>query len=664
MSYNVKYSLGVSLYLILYDFEIKKEDTGLNKNTLKKYYPFIIILTITFIITVGLFLTNNLLLTTNNSTLKKELNNKETVCILPNSSTINESGQYCYHYSCPTNYNPDNVLLLYDPYYYDFSYENGKTAYSFQPGDSFTFFHVINLPKDSYNKDTHTYEFDLQFESSNQTGIYLTSRQNAASIIQFKNILQYILIGFSLFACFSIAVLFSGKRDQKYLFFFLLYSLIFLAYASVSTSNFSKNSIVSRTVYNSFVFYIVPIIIFKVYTLKNISQVQETSSVTMLLRILFHPAFFFTLLIVSFCFQNDIFSLFISFVYSILGIARLFYFFRHKRNNSIGLLALTIGYIISFSLFILNAFYLLDIISISLPLAILISACYLEFPFLLGCFIYVLCQYSHVFAELEKTYAQLQDTNKHLDKLVDERTKELQDEQEKKHNLIMNIFHDLRTPVFIIREYTSLIKVQLTPEQEHLKKEVMEPLQHRITFLSDFIEDIFLITKLENDSLIMAEDHVDASKLLQDIASDCQIDCENKELSFHSDIHADCILWGDEMRLTQAIQNLTTNAVHYSKKGGSVSLSAIVEENQLIITVGDTGIGISSYDLPNIFQRYFRADRGRNGNNDSSSTGLGLSIAHEIIKKHKGTIQVESKQGKGTIFTVTLPCIPNTTISH
>ena len=118
------------------------------------------------------------------------------------------------------------------------------------------------------------------------------------------------------------------------------------------------------------------------------------------------------------------------------------------------------------------------------------------------------------------------------------------------------------------------------------------------------------------------------------------------------------------MRLTQAIQNLTTNAVHYSKKGGSVSLSAIVEENQLIITVGDTGIGISSYDLPNIFKRYFRADRGRNGNNDSSSTGLGLSIAHEIIKKHKGTIQVESKQGKGTIFTVTLPCIPNTTISH
>ena len=636
----------------------------MNKNIIKKYQPFILILAIASLITFGLCLTNTLLLTTHNSKLQKEISNQETTCILPNNSTITETGTYRYHYSCLTTYSPDLVLVLYDPYYYDFSYETGKTACSFQPGDAFTFFHVITLPKDSYHADTHTYEFDLQFESPNQTGIYLTSRQKAISIIHLKNTLQYILIGFCLFACFAIAVLFSGKRNQKYLFFFLLYSLVLFAYASVSTSSFAKNPIVSRTVYNSFVFYIVPIIVFKVYTLKNISPTQETTVAPVILRLPFHPAFFFTLLVVSFWLENDVFSVFISFLYGLLGIARLYHFFHQKENNRIGLAALTIGYILSFSLFVLNALYLLDIIFMSLPFAILISACYLEFPFLLGCFVYVLCHYSHVFAELETTYAQLQSTNKHLDSLVDARTKELQDEQEKKHNLIMNIFHDLRTPVFIIREYTSLIRTQLTPEQDYLKTEVMDPLQHRITFLSNFIEDIFLITKLENDSLLLAEDHVDANKLLQDIASDCQIDCENKGLSFRANIHADCVLWGDEMRLTQAIQNLTTNAVHYSKKGGSVSLSAVVEEKQLVITVIDTGIGISSYDLPNIFQRYFRADRGRSGNNDSSSTGLGLSIAHEIINKHYGTIQVESKEGKGTIFTVTLPCRSNTTISH
>lgn len=114
---------------------------------------------------------------------------------------------------------------------------------------------------------------------------------------------------------------------------------------------------------------------------------------------------------------------------------------------------------------------------------------------------------------------------------------------------------------------------------------------------------------------------------------------------------------GNADQLKQALVALVDNACKYTTPDGSVSLALSVEQQQAIVRVSDTGIGIAAEDVPHIFERFYRADRARSreqgGNNGGS--GLGLAIAQSIIKEHQGTIQVESTVGKGSIFTIQLP---------
>ena len=108
---------------------------------------------------------------------------------------------------------------------------------------------------------------------------------------------------------------------------------------------------------------------------------------------------------------------------------------------------------------------------------------------------------------------------------------------------------------------------------------------------------------------------------------------------------------GDRFRLEQAFQNLLTNAMHYTPDGGELGLSLAIEGEQILVRVEDHGPGIAEEDIPKIFQQYYYKDR----SSKFASTGLGLSIALEIIRHHKGTIGVESELGKGSVFTVRLP---------
>ncbi len=105
--------------------------------------------------------------------------------------------------------------------------------------------------------------------------------------------------------------------------------------------------------------------------------------------------------------------------------------------------------------------------------------------------------------------------------------------------------------------------------------------------------------------------------------------------------------------MEQAFQNLIVNAIYYTKPKGKVYVDLKSSDNMAYITVIDTGVGISPEDLDKIFDRYYRVS----GIEKHQSSGLRLSIAHEIIKQHQGNITVKSELGKGTVFTVELPVI-------
>jgi two-component system sensor histidine kinase ResE len=112
------------------------------------------------------------------------------------------------------------------------------------------------------------------------------------------------------------------------------------------------------------------------------------------------------------------------------------------------------------------------------------------------------------------------------------------------------------------------------------------------------------------------------------------------------------VVW-DEDRVNEVLGNLLSNAFKFTPRGGKVALSVLPSDGNVVITVADTGAGISPEQLPHIFDKFFQADNQAQA--ATKGTGLGLAIAKEIVEAHGGHITVESKVGEGTTFVVILP---------
>lgn len=133
-----------------------------------------------------------------------------------------------------------------------------------------------------------------------------------------------------------------------------------------------------------------------------------------------------------------------------------------------------------------------------------------------------------------------------------------------------------------------------------------------------------------------------------------------KRITLHMDIPDELFMEADEDKLQQIFLNLLSNGINYTLDGGKVKIKVLTiqrenDTEKVVFTVSDTGIGIPKKDLPRIFERFYRVDKGRSRN--SGGTGLGLSIVKHLVDLHHGTLSVESELGLGTTFTVELPLL-------
>lgn len=272
----------------------------------------------------------------------------------------------------------------------------------------------------------------------------------------------------------------------------------------------------------------------------------------------------------------------------------------------------------------------------------------LTLPYVFGCMFYINSTFASRFSETEILAMKLKQANEILDRKVEERTSALVYQQQIKTNLLTNIFHDLRTPLFIMRGCMDKIKKENIRDHEAVRI-----LDDRLYFITDMTEDLFATVKLEDKSLIMETEPVYLKPMLQEIVDSCQMDANKKGvgISYHSATE-NAATWGDEIWLARAFQNLISNALYYSRPDSNdVCVTIEVINDEIKICVTDYGVGIAPEDQDKIFDRYYRVS----GAKKHKSSGLGLSIAASVIAHHNGRITVKSEVGKGTTFLVMLP---------
>ena len=234
---------------------------------------------------------------------------------------------------------------------------------------------------------------------------------------------------------------------------------------------------------------------------------------------------------------------------------------------------------------------------------------------------------------------------------------------EKSFNYIIDfsshVSHELKTPLAIIigESELALKKRQETDEYIGLINIILEE-SHRML---KTINDILLLTKLDYQHDVFNFEQIDFSEFLKEVHKKSEILASSKGIKITIRLPEGKIyVNGDKLHLRRLFFNILDNAIKYTPQGGRIDMAANCNDKKLMVSVSDSGIGISDEDLPKIFDKFFRGEK-KGLKEEYGSSGLGLSIVLSIAKIHKGNIKVKSQLGKGTTFIIRLPLEPHST---
>lgn len=212
-----------------------------------------------------------------------------------------------------------------------------------------------------------------------------------------------------------------------------------------------------------------------------------------------------------------------------------------------------------------------------------------------------------------------------------------------------DVSHELRTPLTVIKGNVGLLRMMKKPDEESLTS-----IETEVDRLTRLVGDLLLLAQAEAGKLEMSLDPVELDTLVLEVIQQSKILAGNQVSLKITEIDQ-IVVTGDRDRLKQVFINLIANAVKFTPPGGEVLVAIKKNGGQCQTVISDSGPGIDPKDLPHVFERFYRGDKARTRSADGSSYGLGLSIAYWIIKNHGGRIDVKSKVGAGSTFSVWLP---------
>jgi len=224
-------------------------------------------------------------------------------------------------------------------------------------------------------------------------------------------------------------------------------------------------------------------------------------------------------------------------------------------------------------------------------------------------------------------------------------------------DFVANVSHELRTPLSIIKGYVETLVDGHREMPIDDRNRFLHTIQRHTERLNSLLEDLLTLSRLESVNPGLHRESTGLADLLTTVIDDARgrAAAGDQQLSFTIDPAIGAVLL-DPLKITQVCENLIDNALKYTPRGSHIEVTARCLNDEAEVCVRDDGPGIPAADLPHLFERFYRVDKGRS--RDKGGTGLGLSIVKHIVQLHGGRVWAESELGKGTAFTFSLPLHP------
>lgn len=220
-----------------------------------------------------------------------------------------------------------------------------------------------------------------------------------------------------------------------------------------------------------------------------------------------------------------------------------------------------------------------------------------------------------------------------------------------RRDFVSNISHELRTPLASLKALTETLQDGALDDPPAARR-FLERIETEVDSMSLMVAELLELSRIESGHVPLKLASISPLDILTSAVDRLRLQAERAGLALTLDCPPDLPpVLADQPRLEQVTVNLLHNAIKFTPSGGQILAGAQGQDDRVIFSVKDTGIGIPASDLPRIFERFYKADRGR----ASGGTGLGLSISRHLVEAHGGKIWVESVEGKGSTFYYSIP---------
>jgi len=252
--------------------------------------------------------------------------------------------------------------------------------------------------------------------------------------------------------------------------------------------------------------------------------------------------------------------------------------------------------------------------------------------------------------QLKITQRELSALNEELEQKVEERTAKIETLLKHKDDFIAQLGHDLKSP---LTPLIGLLPMVEEEEQDPKLKELVQVSIRNVKYMRDLVVKTLQLERLNSPNTVFDIEDINFIEIVNGVLDTKKLIFEKNEFTIENKICKKIIIRGDSLQLNELFDNLLTNAMKFTQKGGSITIDAKKDKDTVTVSVADTGIGMTKKQIDLVFEEFYKVDSARH---DLESSGLGLPICKRIVEKHGGKIWAESPgPGKGTTFYFILP---------